>query len=106
VAPSAVIFGFELDDTTTESGIEEAEHPLASVWVTEKTPVATTAMDGVVAPVLQVLPVGLEEVRITVSPKQIVVGPLGKMVGVAGGAFTNTDIGDDTLAQALFSVTV
>ena len=41
-----------------------------------------TVMDWVVAPLLQTLPVALDEVRVTDPPAQNVVGPLAVMVGV------------------------
>jgi hypothetical protein len=47
-------------------------------------------MDGVVAPVDQLLPVADEEVSITLPPSQKVVGPLAVMVGVAGNGLTVT----------------
>ena len=47
-------------------------------------------MDGVVAPVDQLLPVADEEVNVTLPPSQKVVGPLAFMVGVAGVGSTVT----------------
>ena len=47
-------------------------------------------MDCVVAPVLQVLPVALEEVNVTLPPVQKVNGPLAEIVGVVGAGFTVT----------------
>jgi hypothetical protein len=49
------------------------------------------------APVLQVLPVALLELRITLPPAQNVVGPPAVMVGVGGRAivFTVTEAGLD-----------
>ena len=41
-----------------------------------------------VAPVLQVLPLALDEVNVTLPPVQNVVGPLAETVGVAGSGFT------------------
>ena len=47
-------------------------------------------MDCVVAPVLQVFPVALDDVSVTLPPVQNVVGPLAEIVGVAGAGFTVT----------------
>jgi hypothetical protein len=47
-------------------------------------------MDCVVAHVLHVFPVALDEVKVTLPPAQNVVGPLAEMVGVAGAGFTVT----------------
>ena len=47
-------------------------------------------IEFVVSPVDQVLPVGAEDVNVTEPPVQKVVGPLGVIVGVAGGAVTVT----------------
>ena len=54
-----------------------------------------TVIDCVVAPVLQVLPVGLLLVRVTLSPGQSAVGPLGVIVGVVGNGITVTTVGND-----------
>lgn len=43
-----------------------------------------------VAPVLQVLPVALEEVNVTLPPAQNVVGPLLVITGAAGKGLTVT----------------
>jgi hypothetical protein len=45
-------------------------------------------IDCVVAPVLQVFPVALEDVNVTLPPEQKVVGPLADTVGVVGKGFT------------------
>ena len=42
------------------------------------------------APVDQVFPFGWEELKITLSPSQKVVGPFGVMIGAAGAGFTIT----------------
>jgi hypothetical protein len=47
-------------------------------------------MDGVVAPVDQLLPVAEEDVSVTLPPSQKVVGPLAIMVGLAGNGLTVT----------------
>ena len=57
-------------------------------------------IDCVVAPVLQMLPVALLEVRVTLSPEQKVVGPLAVIVGVAGVGLTVTTTGAEVDVQA------
>jgi hypothetical protein len=47
-------------------------------------------MLGVVAPLLQKLPVALLLVSVTEPPGQKVVGPLAVITGVAGSVFTTT----------------
>jgi hypothetical protein len=64
--------------------------PLPLVTFTEYVPAALTVIDCVVAPVLQVFPVALDDVRVTLPPAQNVVGPLAETVGVAGIEFTVT----------------
>src|SRR5687768_3564048 len=54
---------------------ESCEVPQASVTVSVIVPVVLTWMEGVVSPVDQLLPVALEDVSVTVSPGQKVVGP-------------------------------
>ena len=58
-----------------------------------------TVMDCVVAPVLQVLPVGLLLVSVTLSPGQSAVGPLGVIVGVVGKGITVTTVGKEVDVQ-------
>jgi hypothetical protein len=53
-------------------------------------PEAATVIDGVVAPVLQMFPVGLLLVSVTLSPAQNVVGPLAVILGVEGLVFMIT----------------
>ena len=62
-------------------------------------------IEGVVAPVLQLLPMGLLDVRVTLPPAQNVVGPDGLIVGVAGVGFTVTVTGSET-AEVQPAVTV
>jgi hypothetical protein len=52
-------------------------------------------MDCVVAPFDQVLPVALEDVKVTDPPEQKEVAPLAEIVGVAGAAKILTPILDD-----------
>ena len=61
----------------------------------------------VVSPVDHKLSVADEEVRITESPSQNVVGPLAVMVGTAGVVVTVTPIGDELAEQKpLLTVTL
>jgi hypothetical protein len=79
--------GLEITATLLTAEVE-AQDPLETV--TEKLPLAETVMLGVVAPLLQVLPVGEDEVNMTEPPWQKVRGPEADMVGVAGDGFTVT----------------
>ena len=58
-----------------------------------------TVMDCVVAPVLQVLPVALLLVSVTLSPGHNAVGPLGVIVGVVGSGITVTTVGKEVEVQ-------
>jgi hypothetical protein len=58
------------------------------------------AMVCVVAPVLQVFPLGLLEVSNTTSPVHSANGPPAVIVGVAGVGFTVTTTGADVDVQA------
>jgi hypothetical protein len=55
-----------------------------------------------VAPVDQVFPVELEDVKVAEPPEQNVVGPLVLIVGVAGTGFTVTDFTIDVEEQFPF----
>ena len=90
VDPLAVIVGTEGNAfTVTLVDVEVAEHkPL--VTVTEYDPEAETVIACVVSPVDQRLSIADEEVKITESPAQNVVGPPAEIVGVAGVGFTVT----------------
>jgi hypothetical protein len=57
-------------------------------------------MDWVVAPLLQTLPVALDEVRVTDPPAQNVVGPLAVTVG-AGTLVTVTVVALEVALQPL-----
>jgi hypothetical protein len=71
-------------------------------------PPVVTVIEGVVAPVDQVLPVADEEVKTTLPPVQNVVGPPAVMVGVAGIGFTVTIVPADAadIQPPLVTVTV
>ena len=62
-------------------------------------------MDCVVAPVLQVFPVALDDVSVTLPPAQTVVGPLAEIVGVAGAGLTVTvvEAQDVNVPQLVFA---
>ena len=49
-----------------------------------------TVIDCVVAPVLQVFPLALDEVSVTVFPAQKLIGPPAETVGVGGNELTVT----------------
>jgi hypothetical protein len=68
----------------TETTLEVSDVQLPSCTSTQKLPAAKTVIDCVVAPVLQMFPVALLLVSVTLSPAQKVVGPLAVMDGVAG----------------------
>jgi hypothetical protein len=59
-----------------------------------------TVIDWVVAPLLQRLPVALDEVRVTDPPEQNVVGPLAVTVG-AGTLVTVTVVALEVALQPL-----
>ena len=88
VGPLAVMVGTAGSGwTVTLVADEEAEHkPLSTV--TEYDPEAKTVMLCVVSPVDQRLSMAEDDVRITESPAQNVVGPSAEMVGVAGVGLT------------------
>lgn len=79
-------FGFTI---TVVDPIAEV-HPFPSVTLTVYVPAAFTTMFCVVAPVLQVLPLALDELSVTLPPWQNVSGPLAETVGVAGNGLTVT----------------
>ena len=83
--------------TVTTVGVELAvQFPLETV--TEYDPLFETVMDGVVAPLDQVLPIALEEVKTTEPPAQNVVEPLAVIVGVGMG-LTVTMVGVEVAVQ-------
>ena len=57
----------------------------------------------VVAPFDQVLPVALDDVKVTDPPEQKDVDPPAEMVGAVGAAFTVTAIGLDVAEQFPFA---
>ena len=59
-------------------------------------------MDWAVEPFDQVLLFKLEEVNVTDSPVQNVVGPLALIVGIAGKELTVTKVGSDAVEQFPF----
>lgn len=70
-------------------------------------PLAETVIDGVVAPVDQVFPVGDEEVKVMDPPAQNEPGPLPAIVGTGGVGFTVTVVAADVEEQEpLETVTV
>lgn len=91
VGPLVAISGVEGKGFTVTVLDPLAEtHPLPFVTFTVYVPDELTVMDCVVAPVLQVFPVALDEVNVTLPPVQKVVGPLAETVGVLGKGFTVT----------------
>ena len=107
VEPLGVIAGVAgLAFTVTLVAALVVLQPLALVTVTLYEPVAFTAIDCVVAPVDQryVNPAGA--VNVTKPPVQKVVEPFGVIVGVAGAAFTVTDVAALVALQPLALVTV
>ena len=88
VGPLAVMVGTAgIGLTVMPIGEELAEHkPLSTV--TEYAPEAKTVMLCVVSPVDQRLSMAEDDVRITESPAQNIVGPFAEMVGVAGVGLT------------------
>ena len=97
VPPLDVIVGVGMGLTVTTVGVELAvQFPLETV--TEYDPLFETVMDGVVAPLDQVLPIALEEVKTTEPPAQNVVEPLAVIVGVGMG-LTVTMVGVEVAVQ-------
>jgi hypothetical protein len=89
VSPPAIIIGVAGAEFTAMVVVSEvALHPLPSVKVTVYPPAVVASMDWEFIPLDHMLPVGLLEVRVTLSPWQIVVEPPTVMVGVAGRALT------------------
>ena len=74
----------------TETGADDAEHPLAFVTVTAYEPDAVTVIDCVVAPFDQRYEAEAGAVSVTLAPAQNVVGPDAVMTGVAGAGLTVT----------------
>lgn len=81
--------------TTIAVGNEVALHPLTSVAVTKKLPLAFTLMLCVVSLLLHKLPAAALEVRSTLSPLQNVIGPFGVILGTGGKGFTVIKTGNE-----------
>lgn len=90
--PLAVIVGIGGSGlTVTITGAEVAKHaPLETTTV--YVPLVATKILDVISPFDQVFPVADEEVKVTLSPSQNVVGPLAVIVGTGGNGFTTTEI--------------
>lgn len=71
-------------------GADVAEQPLAFVYTKSIVSEVVTSMFCVVSPVDHAFPVPCEELNVTVSPSQMVVGPFGVIVGAFGSGFTVT----------------
>jgi hypothetical protein len=78
--------------------VEEVQ-PLPSVTLTVYVPAALTVIDCVVAPVLQVFPLALDDVNVILFPAQKVVGPLAETTGALGNAFTVTVVFAEVAVQ-------
>jgi hypothetical protein len=94
--------------TVTVTGAETADVQPAATSYTVNVPLVVTLIDDVVAPLLQLLPEAALEVSVTLPPEQMVVDPLGVMVGVGGMGFTVTTTGVETaeVQPAAISTTV
>ena len=90
--------------TVTLIGADVAEHPLPSVYVTVYDPVVVTLILVEVDPVDHKLPIGSEDVSVTLPPSQNVVGPPAVIVGVEGKGFTVTFVGAEVAEHPLPSV--
>jgi hypothetical protein len=91
VGPLAEIVGALGNGFTVmvDEAVEDVQ-PLPSVTFTVYVPAALTVMDCVVAPVLHVFPVALDDVSVILFPAQKVVGPLAETTGALGNVFTVT----------------
>jgi hypothetical protein len=88
----------------TAKAVDVALQPLALVTVTVNEPAADTVIDGVVAPVDQTLPVAEDDVRVIVTPPQMLAGPV--MVGVACAGFAVMTLAAEVAEQPATLVTV
>lgn len=93
--------------TVTETGADDAEHPLGLLTVTPYEPEAVTVIDCVVAPFDHRYEAEAGAVSVTLPPVQNVVGPDAVTTGVAGTGLTVT-LWDAEAAQpsAFVAVTV
>jgi hypothetical protein len=80
------VVGFGFTTTVTDPFAEE--HPFPSVIPTVYVPDVVAVIFCVVAPVLQLFPVVLDDVNTTLPPVQKVNGPLAETVGVLGNGLT------------------
>jgi hypothetical protein len=88
-----------------DEAVEDVQ-PFPSVTLTVYVPAALTVMDCVVAPVLHVFPVALDDVSVILFPAQKVVGPLAETTGVLGNVFTVTVVlAEVALQPAALTVT-
>ncbi len=104
VAPVVVIVGCAgFGETVTTLGSETREVQPLAVTLAVKVPAVFTQMEGVVAPVLQMVgnnPPAMAVSR-TESPSQIPMFPKGEMVGFGGAGVTVTTITLETLERQL-----
>jgi hypothetical protein len=98
VAPPVVIVGVGMGLTITTVGVEVAVQ-FSFETVTEYDPLCETIMDCVVAPLDQIFPVALEEVKTTEPPAQNVVDPLAVIVGIVGNGLTIITVGAELAVQ-------
>ncbi len=93
VGPLAATVGVAGNGLTVivDEAVDDVQ-PFPSVTLTVYVPELETEIDCVVAPVLQLFPVALEDVNVTLPPAQNVVGPLADTVGVLGNGFTVTAV--------------
>ena len=92
--------------TVTAVGADGGLTQPSTVSIRVKEPVAYTVMEGVTALVLHILPEGEDDVRITLSPWQKVVGPDGVIVGAGGvGLSTTVVVPNSTHPPAVVAVT-
>lgn len=107
VGPEAVIVGAGgVGLTLTETGADDAEHPLALVTVTSYEPEAVTVIDCVVAPFDHRYEADGGAVSVTLPPAQNEVRPDAVITGVGGTGFTTTAMGDEVDAHPFVPVTV
>lgn len=81
-----------------DEAVEDVQ-PFPSVTLTVYAPAALTVMDCVVAPVLHVFPIALDDVNVILFPAQKVVGPLAETTGALGNAFTVTVVFAEVAVQ-------
>jgi hypothetical protein len=85
VGPLTVTVGVAgLGPTVTTLGKDVLVQPKIFVRLTVKEPELNTLMDRVVAPVFHKLPIMALLVKVTLSPRQKLTGPLAAIVGIGG----------------------